>query len=192
MTIMEEVVLFASSSSRTCVPCLKFIRANGLPVHVVLLDSSSERERVKSGKLFKITTVPSLMVRYEDENLQIFEGARKVMAWLSSFSSYVSPSQQQEEEEVQAPTVIEEPNTEEIETPVDIVFIDAPPTTPDEQHPKLAGIKGPPRSSMMSIIEEAKRMERIRDKATEITGEEKRQAAKQMMEPRISTRHITK
>lgn len=182
---MEEIILFASSASRTCVPCLRFLSEHRLPINVVLLDSPLERERAQTGTLFQIVNVPSLLVHYSDGNLQIFEGTRKIMSWLTGFEAHLSTQQKDDDT-----PVILDPNEEDVESPVEIVFLENQ-QEEGEDTSKLAGMKKQQGGSAMNnLIEEAKRMERLRAKAVEKTGEEQRKAASHITPPRISRKLI--
>lgn len=81
MTI-HDVVLFVSSTSQACVPPVHFIRENSLPARLVRLDTNADRTAASRGKFFQIHTVPTLLVTYNDGNIQLFAGQEKVLMWL--------------------------------------------------------------------------------------------------------------
>jgi len=79
---ISDVYLFCSTMSPACMPCLQFLRSYHPPVQAVRLDTKTTREAVANGKNFQIRSVPTLMVLYDDGNMQLFVGQQKVMAWL--------------------------------------------------------------------------------------------------------------
>lgn len=84
---ISEAVLFAASNSRASMQTAAMIRGAGLPIEIVFLDSVKARQIVATGKHFKITAVPTLVVVYADGNLQLFIGAPKIAQWLSQITS---------------------------------------------------------------------------------------------------------
>ena len=80
---ISEAVLFITSNSRACIPCINFIRHTGLPIDIVRLDTEELRRAAMMGKFFQVTMVPTLVVSYVDDNIQMFVGSPKIMQWLS-------------------------------------------------------------------------------------------------------------
>lgn len=78
---VQDVVLFVSSTSGACTPVLKFIGKNQIPVGIVRLDSPEDRQIAATGKYFQIVNVPTLLVIYDDGNLQLFVGQEKIITW---------------------------------------------------------------------------------------------------------------
>lgn len=81
---IANVILFCSSSSPASMPCLKFIKEHNIPVSVVRLDTLESRERAAKGKFIQISSVPTLVVVYQDNNVQQFIGQDKVIKWLAN------------------------------------------------------------------------------------------------------------
>ena len=79
---IHDVVLFVSSVSEVCKTTVQFIRQNQLPVRLVRLDTSADRETAARGKYFQIHTVPTLLVTHTDGNIQLFVGNEKAISWL--------------------------------------------------------------------------------------------------------------
>lgn len=83
---INNVLLFISSTSQACVPAVKFIRENGLPVMLMRLDTVEDRQRAANGPFFKIINVPTLVISYTDNNVQIYSGSEKILEWLTSIT----------------------------------------------------------------------------------------------------------
>lgn len=83
---VSKLILFISSKSNACLPCINFVRNVGttLPINVVRLDRIEDREAASNGPYFQIVSVPSLVVFYADGNLQVFMGSNKILSWLNS------------------------------------------------------------------------------------------------------------
>lgn len=84
---VQRLILFCSTTSRACVPCIKFAYQNKLPVEIVRLDTQEARERVRHGRYFQIQVVPTLVVIRTGGKLQLFAGQEKVMSWFHSIIS---------------------------------------------------------------------------------------------------------
>lgn len=101
---ISEAVLFVASNSRASIHCLNFVHTNRIPVVVVRLDSEETRRAAASGRYFQITSVPTMMITYEDGNTQLFLGAPKIIQWLETYIRSQIEAQtrvQKEEEEVE-------------------------------------------------------------------------------------------
>ncbi len=94
---IDDIILFYSSVSRVCDSCINFIKTNNIPAKLVRIDSKKTREIVQKGKYFQIQIVPTLLVTYNDGNLQLFVGAEKIILWLTKL---IEPRPQEEEEEL--------------------------------------------------------------------------------------------
>lgn len=79
---IHDVVLFVSSTSQVCVPPVQFVRENKLPARLVRLDTVADRQAAAQGKYFQVHIVPTLLVTYDDGNIQLFAGQEKVLMWL--------------------------------------------------------------------------------------------------------------
>ncbi len=79
---IQDVILFCSTASRACVPCIQFIQNYRVPVKIVRLDTVEARMAAINGKHFQIQNVPTLLVTHADGNLQLFAGQEKVIIWL--------------------------------------------------------------------------------------------------------------
>ena len=79
---VADVYLFCSTVSPACLPCFQFLKGNRSPIKVVRLDTKEARDRARNGKDFQIKSVPTLMVLYDDGNMQLFIGQQKVMPWM--------------------------------------------------------------------------------------------------------------
>ena len=77
-----DIILFVASSSKICEALLKFIKTSEIPARIVRLDSEEIRKAVCNGKYFKITVVPTMVVVYEDDNIQLYEGMEKIVKWI--------------------------------------------------------------------------------------------------------------
>ena len=85
--------------SRACVPCIQFIQQYNIPVKIVRLDTVETRKAALNGKHFQIKNVPTLLVSYQDGNLQFFAGQEKVIMWLQKS---IQPPQEQTHTEIQS------------------------------------------------------------------------------------------
>ena len=109
-----------------------------MPVHVIKLDSAGVRERVRNGKYFQITNVPTLLVTYTDGNLQLFQGQAKIMEWLNKV--LVQRNQPQappvpQDAQPQARTAKAQPRRERIKEPEEEPEDGVEPEEEEEQRP---------------------------------------------------------
>lgn len=81
---INNVLLFVSSTSQSSISPIKFIREHNLPVLIVRLDTIEDRIKAANGQYFKITEVPTLVVFYVDDTLQLFVGSDKIMTWMNA------------------------------------------------------------------------------------------------------------
>ncbi|MDB4769427.1 hypothetical protein OAG24_00530 [bacterium] len=105
---ISDVILFYSGNSEKCKSCVDLIRRGGLPIRQVRLDSSTTRDIVQNGNLFKIEYVPTLAVIITDGTASLFEGSTKVMAKVNELIRSMQvenshPSQIQEQQPRQQP-----------------------------------------------------------------------------------------
>ncbi len=80
---VTKAILFYSTVSKACIPCTKFIQQHNLPIQTIALDTKKIRDLVARAKNFRITAVPTLMVVYDDDDIQLFVGGGKIMDWLN-------------------------------------------------------------------------------------------------------------
>ena len=83
---ISEIILFISSTSNACVQCMRVITPLRLNIPVVRLDTEEARTTVENGKYFQIKSVPSMVVTYEDGNIQLFVGSPKIIQWLTAYN----------------------------------------------------------------------------------------------------------
>lgn len=119
---ISEVVLFVSSVSQACIPCIDFIQRFKLPVNLIRLDTVEARNHAKNGKYFSVTIVPTMVVVHDDGNTQMFVGSDKTIQWLKSSISPNKRVQPPQPDEVVSKTVIidDDSGGEEEEEPVAI------------------------------------------------------------------------
>lgn len=103
---ITEVVLFISSVSKECIPCVAFIVKTKLPVSIIRLDTEEARKKAMTGPFFAITNVPTLLLSYADGNMQLFQGRDKIMPLLVKLTQ--PPPQPRIENEIKHVT-FEEP-----------------------------------------------------------------------------------
>ena len=86
--LSRQLILFVSSESEACFPCVQLVGSRGLPVEMVRLDSEASRKAAASGPLFQIDSVPTLVVitrrRSESPQLNLYKGQDKVLQILSA------------------------------------------------------------------------------------------------------------
>ena len=92
---VSNVYLFCSSTSPACVPCSQFVQTHRLPVETIRLETKHDRNRVMNGKNFQIKSVPSLMVLYDDGDMQLFVGQKKIISWMNRA---IQPQEQPQEQ----------------------------------------------------------------------------------------------
>lgn len=97
---VSEVVLFICSNSHACAPCVQAVQYLRLPIKIVRLDHKKMRDAVSKGKYFKVNDVPTLLVVYNDGNIQLFVGREKVMSWIDQLASMRS----KEEIQIETPS----------------------------------------------------------------------------------------
>ncbi len=69
-----------------------------MPMQVVRLDTESSRKAAANGKFFQITTVPTMVIMYEDGNTQLFLGAPKIIQWLTAMIKSASAGARKEQQ----------------------------------------------------------------------------------------------
>ncbi len=82
---VSEILLFCSTTSPKCRPCLEFVQANPAVnefVQIIRLDTKETREAARTGRAFQILAVPTLVVFYPDGNYNTF-GGEKAFRWLN-------------------------------------------------------------------------------------------------------------
>jgi len=127
---IQDLILFCSTPSRACTPCIDFVYRHQLPVQVVRLDTPEARQRASQGKYFQIQVVPTLVVIRKGGELQLFAGQQKVGSWLSNL---VSPPPQKSSSHAHATkTVITEPMSEDSDSEPE--FIESEPKKGDISH----------------------------------------------------------
>lgn len=81
-TRIAKLLLFVSTSSNSSIECVGFLQQNRIPdVSIIRLDTEEARDQAANGSMFQITVVPSLVVLFEDGNLQMFVGLPKIISW---------------------------------------------------------------------------------------------------------------
>ena len=98
---VNNVLLFISSVSRSCVQPVTYIREKKLPIMIVRLDTIEDRRKAANGPFFKITEVPTMVVSYSDNTVQLFVGSDKILEWMSSINK-------KEEKVIELDTPVEE------------------------------------------------------------------------------------
>jgi len=78
---IADVVLFYSKFSPECKDCVNFVQQYKLPVALIALDTKEGRDLAFNGSLIQIKNVPSMIVSYEDGNVQLYVGKPKIMGW---------------------------------------------------------------------------------------------------------------
>jgi hypothetical protein len=81
---LSDTVLFISTLSKECGTSLKYITNNGLPVQIVRLDTTEARNKAANGKYFQVRMVPTMVMIYDDGNMEVFIGNDKILPILSS------------------------------------------------------------------------------------------------------------
>lgn len=100
---ISDVILFVSSASMNCRASLEMINTTKLPIRVVRLDSEASQKLAATGNhAFSIKVVPTLLVVYQDGNIQQFVSHEKCVGWMRNFyerllqmNSQPPPQQQQ-------------------------------------------------------------------------------------------------
>lgn len=89
---IEEMILFVSTTSPACRQPLEFISrfGKGLPIRVVRLDTVEQRQAAATGRHFQVVSVPTMVMIYEDGNLQMFVGSPKISTLLSGFVEQIA------------------------------------------------------------------------------------------------------
>jgi len=86
---ISAVVIFISEVSEKCIEVVKFIKKKSLPVKLVRLDTKEARARAMKGSVINIKQVPTIIVMFEDGDLQSFIGYSKSISWLTYFSKLI-------------------------------------------------------------------------------------------------------
>jgi len=107
---ISDVVLFYSKFSPECKDCVNFVHNYKLPVILIALDTKESREHASSGSLIQIKNVPSMVVSYNDGNVQLYVGKQKIIGWFTAITQ--GPAQKPPE-----PTQITKAENERKEKP---------------------------------------------------------------------------
>jgi len=83
---LSSVVLFVASLSKTCGVTVKYAMQHSIPVQIVKLDTTEARNRAANGRYFQVKMVPTMIVNYDDGNMEVFIGNDKILPVLSSLS----------------------------------------------------------------------------------------------------------
>lgn len=83
---IADVVLFYSKFSPECKDCVNFVHQFKLPVMLIALDTKESREHASNGSLIQIKNVPSMVVSYNDGNVQLYVGKQKIMGWFTAIT----------------------------------------------------------------------------------------------------------
>jgi len=102
---ISDVVLFYSKFSTECKDCVIFVQQTKLPVALIALDTKESRDHALNGSLIQIKNVPSMIVSYEDGNVQLYVGKPKIMGWFTAITQHP----------VQKPNIPEPTQTTKIE-----------------------------------------------------------------------------
>lgn len=90
---IADVVLFISRFSRESAPCVQAITGSKLPIKIIPLDTASARDAALNGSTIQIRSVPSLLVEFDDGNIQLFVGRPKIMGWMKHTLQQQQPPQ---------------------------------------------------------------------------------------------------
>jgi len=102
---ISDVVLFYSKFSPECKDCVNFVQQAKLPVALIALDTKESRDHALNGSLIQIKNVPSMIVSYDDGNVQLYVGKPKIMGWFAAITQH--PAQKQNAPEPTQTTKIE-------------------------------------------------------------------------------------
>lgn len=87
---MQETILFVSKHSPSSLEIAKFVKEIGFEAKIIRLDDDSSRKRARRSS-FPVNTVPTLVVFFEDGNIQGFVGAQKIHDWLVNLLKAQAP-----------------------------------------------------------------------------------------------------
>lgn len=161
--MVKELILFIASNSRASATTFSIVQRNRLPIDIVRLDTPESRNRAMNGREFQITTVPTLLVIYDDSS-ELIVGANRVNLWLTE--AFLSQPKPEPEPMVESEPVIEEIDEEE-EPPskVRVRQKKRPPPVDFESVEPEESIQDQPKkinSRMSDIVNEARRLEEER------------------------------
>lgn len=80
---IDRIILFISTFSKACQPCVQYIRERKLRIDIVRLDTTESRAMVKG----KINHVPTMMITYGDGSAQLFINSDKIIHTLKTLFS---------------------------------------------------------------------------------------------------------
>ena len=92
---VHEIIFFHNSQSMLCGQLHQYLKTQNIPALYFNVNSKEVAKKLKSGKYFKVTKVPTLVVSFKDGNVKKFEG-KECFQWLEHATS--SSRQQQSEE----------------------------------------------------------------------------------------------
>lgn len=94
MSQIVDVILFCSKFSKPSMACVNFIKQNKIPVLIVPLDNEEDRALAMNGENVKITSVPSLVIAFDDGKVQMFVGTEKIIGWFTAMRERSEPNGQ--------------------------------------------------------------------------------------------------
>ena len=158
---ISNAVLFFSRFSNESKICVTRIREYNLPIQLISLDNPKLRELVKRGKMFQITSVPTLLIEYISGDVQLFTGRPKILQWASNLIDNMKREINNQTRSHET-TVIEDEDEDEDEDYTELIFEE------NEETPKQSTsgleMKTEDKSNKMSNVQKmAEEMKRTRD-----------------------------
>ncbi len=95
MASISDVLLYVSSTSDASIQLMQYLNQNPIKLTLVRLDTAEDRAKAKTGGLFKITQVPTMVILRTDGRLQMFIGAPNIVSWIDDALGKSKPPPQQ-------------------------------------------------------------------------------------------------
>src|SRR6185503_2838731 len=91
---IQEIILFYSSFSEPSMRIFHIIKKYGLPILQICLDTDNFRSMAMNGEKIQILSVPTLLVTYTNQQVQLYVGEQKIGQYIDAILQRAGGGQQ--------------------------------------------------------------------------------------------------